>query len=261
MKKYIKYLLAFSVAFMVVCSMKAEAQSLKISAPATTMYVGQKIQVKVMPSSMKRKVKWKSSNDKIASVTSNGKVTARKAGKVKIYAVSSKNNKQKAVYQLTVRKFKAKALSSNCWVIRDGSNPLPSIGKKYKVFYSQEEVSEFLKEDKKNGRYVSYYLEKKLKSYPKNFFKKKCLCVIYISTEGSGSTPVMVESIRLVQNKNGKVTAKLRAGIGVQGPDENWTGDVATFYAVAELNKKDAQMIQGYTVEKFGMVKLPTIYD
>lgn len=261
MKKYLKYLLMMAAIVLCVGGMEAEAKSLRLSAPAKEMYVKQKMQMKVTPSSMKNKVKWKSSNSKIASVSKNGTVTAKKAGKVKIYAVSSKNNNKKAVYQLTVRNFKAKTLSSNCWVIRDGSSLIPSIGKKYKVFQSQEEVSGFLKEDKKNGGYVSYYLEKKLKSYKKSFFKKNCLCVIYITTVGSGSTPVSVESIQLVQSGNGKVTAKLRAGIGVQGPDENWTADVATFYAVAELDKKDAQMIQGYAVEEFMMTKLPTIYD
>lgn len=261
MKKYLKYIVVVAIVILCMGGMKAQAKSLELSAPAKTMYVKQKMQMKVTPSSMKKNVRWKSSDNKIASVTANGKVTARKAGKVKIYAISSKNNKKKAVYRLTVKNFKAKTLSANCWVIRDGSRPLPSIGKKYKVFHSQQEVSEFLKEDKENGGYVSYYLEKKLKSYKKSFFKKKCLCVIYISTEGSGSTPVIVDSIQLVQKHNGRVNAKLRAGIGIQGDDEVWTCDMATFYAVAEFHKKDAQMIQGYTVEKFEMVKLPTIYD
>lgn len=261
MKKYAKYLLAMALVFMVVCGMRAQAHPLRVSAPSKAMYVRQKIQLKVTPSSMKKKVKWKSSNRKVASVASNGKVTARKAGRAKIYAVSTKDNKEKAVCQITVRDFKVKALASNCSVVRNGSRPLPSIGKKYKVFHSQAEVNQFLKEDQENGGHVSYYLEKKLKSYKKGFFKKKSLCVVFISTEGSGSTPVLVESIKLVQDKNGKVKAKLRAGIGVQPPDEAWTCDMATYYAVAELKKSDAQMIQGYTVEKFMMVKLPTIYD
>lgn len=260
MKKYLKYMLVLAAAFMFFGGIKVEAKSLKISSPAKTMYVKQKIQMKVMPSSMKSKVKWKSSDKKVATVSKNGTVTAKKPGKVKIYAVSSKNNKEKAVYQIKVKKFQKKTLSANCSVISPSSEPLPSIGREYKVFYSKKEIDGFLKADK-DGLYASYDFKKKLKEYNKSFFKKKSLCIVYITTEGSGSTPVMVESMQLVQDKKGKVTAKLRAGIGVQGPDEGWTCDVASYYAVAELNKADAEMIQGYTVEKFQMAAGPPIID
>ena len=48
--------------------------------------------------------KFKSSNKKIATVSSSGKVTAKKVGKVKITVTSKKNSKVKAVYNLTVVK-------------------------------------------------------------------------------------------------------------------------------------------------------------
>lgn len=54
--------------------------------------------------------KFKSSNKKIATVSSSGKVTAKKVGKVKITVTSKKNSKIKAVYTLTVVK---KSSSSN----------------------------------------------------------------------------------------------------------------------------------------------------
>lgn len=250
MKKYLKYMLVLAAAFMFLVGIKAEAKSLKISSPAKTMYVKQEIQLKVTPSSMKNKVKWKSSDKKVATVSKNGAVTAKKAGKVKIYAVSAKNSKEKAVYQIKVKKFQEKTLSANCSVIHPSSEPLPSIGRTYKVFHSKKEIDEFLKEDK-DGFYASYSFKEKLKEYNKSFFNKKSLCIVYITTTGSGCTPVKVESIQLVQNKKGKVAAKLLAEIGLQGPDEMWTADVASFYAVAELDKADAEMIQDYKVEMF----------
>lgn len=48
--------------------------------------------------------KFKSSNKKIATVSSSGKVTAKKVGNVKITVTSKKNSKVKAVYTLTVVK-------------------------------------------------------------------------------------------------------------------------------------------------------------
>ena len=57
------------------------------------------------------------------------------------------------------------------------------------------------------------------------------------------------------------MTAKIRVGVGEQGPDEAWTGDVVTYYALAELSKKDAAMIDGYKTEMFKMVELPPIID
>lgn len=259
MKKILKCMLAMAMVVIFLGGMKAEAKPFKISSPAKTMYVKQKIRLKSTPSSMK--VKWKSSNKKTASVSKNGTVTAKKPGKVKIYAVSAQNSKMKAVFQLRVKAFQQKTLSAGCFVISPSSSPLQSIGKKYKVFRSKKELDAFLKADEENGGNISYGLGQNLKKYNKSFFKKKSLCIVYISTEGSGSTPVMVESIQLVQDKKGKVTAKLRAGIGLQGPDEMWTCDMASYYAVAELDKTDAEMIQGYKVEKFQMVSDPPSVD
>lgn len=259
MKKYFKYLMVIAVVAMFAGGGKVQAQSMKIVTPSKTMYVKQKVRMQITPSSMKGKVKWKSSDKKIASVAKNGTVTARKAGKVKIYAISLKNSKKKAVCRITVKPFRNRTLSVNCYAEKFSSQ-LPSIGKKYRVFDSKKEIDEYLKADKKNGGYVSYGMESVMKQYKKSFFKNKSLCVVYISTFGSGSTPVSMEkSIQLTQNKNGKVTAKLRAGIGVQGPDEMWTCDVVSAYAVIELSKKDAAMIQDYKVETFMMDPEPII--
>ena len=51
-----------------------------------------------------QKVTWKSSNKKIATVSSKGKVKVKKAGKVKITATAKDGSKKKATITITVRK-------------------------------------------------------------------------------------------------------------------------------------------------------------
>lgn len=70
----------------------------KLSAKSKTVYVGSTYQLKVRGT--KKKVKWSSNNKKVATVTSRGKVKAKKPGKAKITA---KIGKKKLVCSVTVR--------------------------------------------------------------------------------------------------------------------------------------------------------------
>lgn len=63
----------------------AQAATVKISKKNATMYVGKTLKLKI--SGTKSKVKWKTSNKKIATVSKKGAVNAKKAGKVTISAV------------------------------------------------------------------------------------------------------------------------------------------------------------------------------
>ena len=56
----------------------------------------------VLPAGASQKVKWKTSDKKIATVTSKGVVKGIKAGTVKITAVSAKNSKVKKTFTVTV---------------------------------------------------------------------------------------------------------------------------------------------------------------
>lgn len=62
--------------------------SVRLSKKKKTVRAGKKFKLKVSvsPSRLKKKMKWKSSNKKIATVNSKGVVKAKKKGKVKIYA-------------------------------------------------------------------------------------------------------------------------------------------------------------------------------
>lgn len=62
----------------------------------------------VSPKTASKSVTWKSSNKKIATVSSKGVVKGKKAGKVKITAVSKKNKKVKKSITITVKNMKPK---------------------------------------------------------------------------------------------------------------------------------------------------------
>ena len=68
-----------------------------------TLTVGKTYQLKV--TGTKKKIKWNTSNKKVATVSSKGKIKAKKAGKAKIYA---KVGKKKLICYLTVKSKKTK---------------------------------------------------------------------------------------------------------------------------------------------------------
>ena len=72
------------------------------------LYVGKKIELKVKVNpkevvNVSKKIKWVSSNKKIATVNAKGKVVAKKPGTVYIYAKSKKNEKIKDKVKITVK--------------------------------------------------------------------------------------------------------------------------------------------------------------
>ena len=86
-----------------------KASKVKITAESKTMNLKtrktQTLKAVVSPASAaNRKVTWKSSNKKIATVNSKGKVTAKKAGTVKITATAKDGSKKKAVIKIKIRK-------------------------------------------------------------------------------------------------------------------------------------------------------------
>lgn len=83
-----------------------KASAIKLNSTKKTMFVGETATLKVKkvtPAKGSKAVTWKSSNKKIASVTSKGKVTAKKAGTAKITATSKVNKKVKATCTITVK--------------------------------------------------------------------------------------------------------------------------------------------------------------
>lgn len=92
--------------FTVKVKKKISVQSVNLELSEKTMYKGKtlKLESEVYPSNATfSELKWKSSDSKIASVDSNGKVTARKAGKVTITCTSVDNPLCKSTCVITVK--------------------------------------------------------------------------------------------------------------------------------------------------------------
>lgn len=127
MKATIKKISLFMLSLAVVLTMAAstgmnsEAASkkpTKITLKATSKTVDIKGKVKVSvksvkPSKASKSVTYKSSNKKIATVSSKGTVTGKKKGTVKITATSKKNKKAKATIKITVKDLKASSVKLN----------------------------------------------------------------------------------------------------------------------------------------------------
>lgn len=73
-------------------SASKKKSTIKLNCTSKVLVAGQSVKLKLKGTSSK--IKWKSSNKKIASVTSKGKVTARRRGKVTITATAGKTKKK-----------------------------------------------------------------------------------------------------------------------------------------------------------------------
>lgn len=251
MKRFLKLSFLVFISVVLLGSSQVNARDLKITASAKTIYVKQRIQMQVKPSSQKGSIKWKTTDRKIATVSQSGIVTGKKAGKVKVYAISTDNGKKKASYTIRVKEFKERSLQVKSRIVsfydKGGKCFGIGSGKKYRTLDSEKAVGDYLKSVRKTQNYGGW--KKELKKYKKSFFRKKSLCIVYI-TAGSSSMPVKVKEVRLLQNKKGKVLGSVYANIGGQSPGVMWAGDVKSYYAVMEIDKKDADIIQIYKVVK-----------
>ena len=90
MKQKIKGLLSVALCLMLIIQSASinAATKVKINKKTASIYVGETVQLKIKGT--KKKVKWKSSNKKVATVTSKGKVKGIKKGTAKITATVSK---------------------------------------------------------------------------------------------------------------------------------------------------------------------------
>ena len=127
MKATIKKISLFMLSLAVVLTMAAstgmnsEAASkkpTKITLKATSKTVDIKGKVKVSvksvkPSKASKSVTYKSSNKKIATVSSKGTVIGKKKGTVKITATSKKNKKVKSTIKIKVKDLKASSVKLN----------------------------------------------------------------------------------------------------------------------------------------------------
>ena len=99
-KKLLALIFAVVLSFSMLPTTNINAASkVKLSKTKTTIYVGKTVTLKLKNN--KKKVKWTTSNKKIATVSKKGKVKGKKAGKV---TITAKVRKKKYKCKITVKK-------------------------------------------------------------------------------------------------------------------------------------------------------------
>lgn len=216
-----------------------------------TIYVNQtvKLQLPSTVKKVKKTLKWSAKNTKILSVSQNGKITGLKAGTTTITAVSKKNKSIKQIYKITVKEFESKVIAVKLSKIGDRSFRMGSlIEDKYVVLNSRTELNNFVKKMSSvyrgNLKKTDFY--KKLKKYNKKFFKTKTLCLLE-SELPSSMQRVQEGDFICVQKKSGKVYGQLNLNyIKTEGA---MTADMFYETYFIEMDKNDADMIQGYEIK------------
>lgn len=98
-KKMCAIVMVLIMAFSVTPENVFAAKKIKLNRTKATIYVGKTVQLKV--NNNKKKVKWSTSNKKVATVTKKGKVTGKKTGKS---TITAKIGKKKYRCKITVKK-------------------------------------------------------------------------------------------------------------------------------------------------------------
>lgn len=99
MKRNKKILTVITILLLIVCMAVPVSAAGKINKKKATLKVGQTLQLKV--TGTKGKVKWKSSKKSVATVSSNGRVKAKKKGSA---TITAKVGKKKYTCKVTVKK-------------------------------------------------------------------------------------------------------------------------------------------------------------
>lgn len=140
------------------------------------VYIGQKYRLKiskVRPTSASKKVKWKSSNKKVATVNKSGVVKGIKKGTATITATSKSNPTVKVSCKITVLKLSSKRVARKPIVVMNQYEKNNNIKDQNLLISKYSELKQLKKMIKKNYDYPEKVL-KKLNKYNKSFFKKKC---------------------------------------------------------------------------------------
>jgi hypothetical protein len=250
LKKYIYYTALICLTFLLSTGVRVNAQELKITSPKKTIYIKQKIQLKVTPKEKRSKLKWKSSNNKIAVVSKLGIVSGRHPGKVKIYVSLKKEKSIKAVLNINVKRFNEKKVLLKEKFIVNSYEIYQSL-KTFKIFHSKKEIKDFTNSAEKKiyPANIQRKLSKKLLSYKKKFFNSKSVCLVYIGDDVKGF-PRKVNFLKVTQNKKGNIIGNLKINTLRKNPGESYPQDVDVYFAIFELSNKDANDIQYFKVSR-----------
>lgn len=139
-KILILFVVALSIAFVLpdiasgVPISNVEAAAAKISKSKATLIKGQTLKLEIKNNS--KKIKWSTTNKKIATVTSKGKVTAKKAGTVTIIAKIGKKQ-----YKCKIKVETPKISNSSLTLIKGSSQTITMTGNTQKIKWSTSNKS------------------------------------------------------------------------------------------------------------------------
>jgi len=268
----------------------SDSQSLKkiiISKTTKTVYIGQKYKIKVesvKPEDADSSVKWKTSNEKIATVDKNGVVTGKKKGTVTITAVSKNNNKVKAKCRVTVKKFKKTSIDYDSKVSNLGSgstliyhdfddaehedfyiiktyDQLKALKKRIKKTY---DIKNFYKSNSvwyQNEKYADGLngdeILEMLGKYDKKFFKKNILyynCIDFTEKDKGYDITYSFECTKVEKkiSSNGKLTCYMHIKRSVEKTKKvRDLVDQNTSVYLIELKKADISGVQAFKLKHY----------
>ena len=241
-------------------------ESIQLSHKELTLYAGEFEQIQITsikPKNASDKVIWKSKNKKIASVTAKGKVTAKKAGKTEIIAISKENADVRKSIKVTVKQKprqaeKELAIKGGIYALGNYGTSFHSAFQKsvpeiyksgnenFKIIRTKKDYKRLITDLKKNG-----YKDSKntfLSTYANTKFKNNCLLFLKCAL----NYPVNQKVIGFQTKFD--TSGKLYGEISIQYRDGR---DPGLYYAavlqdnviVLQLDKKDAAMIDYFKIQ------------
>ncbi len=209
MRKYGKYCaLAFFVAMLgilfTVQTSLAKETSVKPDQRKLELYVGEKRTLSFQGKKalkLKKQYQWDSQNKKVASISRDGVIWAKKPGRTKIAVSARKDNTKKTFIAVTVKKRPAGS-EKTCdlaGVKKIGKSPM---AESCVVLRSGDDVSAFLR-GMKGKRYSK-------KMFRANFKKEALLVVTILRGIDEESS---IESVKLLKNENGRLKGQIQVGL------------------------------------------------
>ena len=216
---------------------------------------------KVKPAGASAKVSWKAKKQRVATVSANGRVTAKKPGKTTITATAKKNSRIQAVVQVTVKKppvkkEKACEVQGKCYAGSDvimlcdyyaqtySQHFRKDFSKKYLpknlVIRSREEFQEIKRIWKKNTN--EDFQKTCMAEYEKMDFGKESLVLLYSDS--------MIEMAELVSCKTQFDTSgKMKAVVKIAYQPERGPFEPPNYSVILRMHKKDEAMIDYFDFE------------
>lgn len=259
MKKFLISVCVFCImsiffAFPVIAKAKSAPGKLILNRKQILLYEGETKELsveKVYPADASSKVNWYSKNKKVAVVSANGKVTAKKSGKAAIVAVSKKNPAVTSIIRVRVKKRPAQREKECSYTAKfhyDFDVSLwAELYKEAVVIRSKEDMQEAVRVIKKQRPEWKYMLKKSfLAEYRKMNFEKESLVVLFFPTAGD-ITFSQIASCSAKFNENGR----LQCDVGVLYRKKPlYPQTVMSTFAVAlRMNKRDEAMVDDFQLK------------